>query len=178
MSDGRLRCPSQFSWRILPLCYNSSMAGRGVSALLFFVKWVIVPVGLAALGFFVVGPRIGTDESVLGSLPPGRTAFGVDFGKKDEPPGATTPGPRSVRRSGEPEVDVSVRPATSRRERQPTEERRRAPAPPPEEVPEGVGGNAWEDDYRVPDFAPVPDPVPFTDPKPEPDPPDQGVDPD
>ncbi|MFQ3587452.1 MAG: hypothetical protein SNJ74_02960 [Fimbriimonadaceae bacterium] len=149
------------------------MAGRGVSVLLFFVKWVIVPVGLAALGFFLVGPRIGTDESVAGSLPPGRTAFGVDFGEKEERPVDET-GPRTVRRSGEPQVDVSVRPATNRREPRPSDERRRAPQPPPVEEP--IENPGWDEGADgVPDFAPVPDPVPYTDPAPAP--PDANGDP-
>lgn len=160
---------------IIPVCYNGFMAGRGVSVLLFFVKWVIVPVGLAALGFFLIGPRIGTDESVAGSLPPGRTAFGVDFGDKDGP-ATNERGPRSVRRSGEPQVDVSVRPATTRRESRPAEERRRAPEPPPVEEPtDSAGGNDYGNGNGLPDFAPVPDPVPYTDPAPAP--PDANGDP-
>lgn len=35
------------------------MAGRGTSILWYLVKWLVIPIGLAAIGYFLIGPRIG-----------------------------------------------------------------------------------------------------------------------
>ncbi len=36
------------------------MAGRGTSILWFVVKWLVIPVGLAGLGYFIISSRAGT----------------------------------------------------------------------------------------------------------------------
>ena len=33
-----------------------------------FAKWVVLPAGLAALGYFVVGPTLGSDPKLRGRL--------------------------------------------------------------------------------------------------------------
>lgn len=70
----------------------------------FLVKWVVIPVGLAALGFFVIGPRIGA------KIDPPKT---VEITQQPEDP-ATTPAKRF---NGEPKIEIEAQPISRRRER-------------------------------------------------------------
>lgn len=79
------------------------MAKRSGSVAKFLIKWLVIPVGLAAIGFFVVGPQIGQNET-----------------KSDMAPGANTGAPPPETDGGrnrisEPEVEVTARPAGRRR---------------------------------------------------------------
>lgn len=106
--------------------------------MLMFTKWVFVPVVLAALGFFVLGPIL---EGKNAAAAPSPTA-----------PPADTP-----RFNSEPDVEVSVAPATRRRttttraEPAPPTRRRSTPAPAPSTVePPPVPEPEPTDDHGVP----------------------------
>ncbi len=94
------------------------------ASLVMLTKWVVVPVALAAVGFFVLGPVL-EGKAAAASAPP-----------------STAPDEEKPRFTSEPDVDVSVAPATRRRStttraRTPARTRRRlTPAPEvPPEVP-------------------------------------------
>jgi hypothetical protein len=80
----------------------------------YLVKWLVIPIVLAAIGFFIVGPRIANPGVV--EVP--------DSDAQQEP----APGQLAGQSKGEPEVEVS---ATRLRARRP--EPRREPEPQPEE---------------------------------------------
>jgi hypothetical protein len=80
----------------------------------FLIKWLFVPVGLAALGFFVVGPRLGSP----GAPKPAPAE-----------PQIVEPAPEKPKFNGEPEVEVSSRPASRRASSRRRRSSRTSPSP-------------------------------------------------
>ncbi|MBX3119845.1 MAG: hypothetical protein KF784_12325 [Fimbriimonadaceae bacterium] len=121
------------------------MAGRGTSILWFFVKWLVIPIGLAAIGYFFIGSRIGAS---------GETPRQPDI----EDTGATTSNPPKESRQAahtEPQIEIESRPVNPRKRtnklRPKPEEPEESTAPKdPEQDPGSVGGAG--------------DPPPLTDP--------------
>lgn len=70
------------------------MARRRGSFFLWLLKWVIIPFGLAAIGFYLVGPRIG-DELISRRLHDKDSAPTVD---PNEP----------TKEYAEPKIDVKA----------------------------------------------------------------------
>jgi hypothetical protein len=68
---------------------------------MFLLKWLVIPVGLAALGFFVVGPRL------LPAAEPAKNEPKAEVVEQDDP--------NKQKITGNPEVEVSVAPASHRR---------------------------------------------------------------
>jgi hypothetical protein len=75
-----------------------------------FVKWVVVPASVCALGFFVIGPQLG------GNVPKDmrqKLAKGEEFIEKIKTkiePGAGDSKASGEKRFAEPEVEVDVQP--------------------------------------------------------------------
>ncbi|HRK21174.1 MAG TPA: hypothetical protein PLX06_05170 [Fimbriimonadaceae bacterium] len=90
------------------------MAKRAGAVAKFLIKWLVIPVGLAAVGFFVVGPRIGKPEDT-----PTKSST--------PPPTIQDEGGRSEPRVGEPEVEVTARPAGRVRSSRRSSSRRSSP---------------------------------------------------
>jgi hypothetical protein len=96
---------------------------------MFLLKWLVIPVGLAALGFFIVGPRLLPAAEPPKNEPPKTEVIEQDDSDKQKI-------------TGNPEVEVSVSPAshrrTSRRHSRRRSEETHKPAPdvpPPDEEP-------------------------------------------
>lgn len=70
------------------------------------VKWVLVPIALLALGYFLVGPRIGAGPTNPSARTPSETIADAD---QAEPEPKLRP---------EPSVEVSATPVNRRRARQ------------------------------------------------------------
>jgi hypothetical protein len=92
----------------------------GAKTVWFLVKWIVVPVALGALGFFVIGPRIGQtglDASSSGSSPAQESRFAEEVAvaarEQDSAPRPEFPAP---------DVSVTSRPVdrATRREREPS----------------------------------------------------------
>lgn len=96
------------------------MANSAGSIAKFFVKWLVIPVGLAAIGFFVVGPRIGSPPEAVEPAP----------ANLDNLPPDTKENPTRI---AEPEVEVTARPAG--RTRSPRRRSSRPAAAPAEAAP-------------------------------------------
>jgi hypothetical protein len=80
------------------------MASRKGGFAQFFVKWFLVPMLLAAVGFFVIGPRIGSASKgpkIIQAPPVTEETLGEE--------------PKKFH--GEPKVDVEAEPVTRRRSR-------------------------------------------------------------
>jgi hypothetical protein len=98
---------------------------------MFLVKWLVIPVGLAALGFFVIGPLLGRQAAP----PPSVKA----------PAEPITEEPAANKVTGNPDVEVSARPATRRRSSRSSNRRRTEPPrtvpdiPSPDEEPPRTG---------------------------------------
>lgn len=60
----QLRSGTRYRGRRDYLCYNTPMPRQSAAVLKSLMKWFFIPVGLAALGFFVIGPRIGNVEGL------------------------------------------------------------------------------------------------------------------
>lgn len=107
-----------------------SVKKRSGAVAWYVIKWLVVPIMLAAIGFFIIGPRITKPHEYkpAGHLAEPQTQPVVDA---DERP----------RRTGDPKVEVSASPVHRRTNRRP----RRVEVPPPsEETPppaEGGAGN-------------------------------------
>ena len=86
---------------------------------MFLLKWLVIPVGLAAVGFFVVGPMLARSSSTpVAAEPPAEPA---------------TQEPTNTKVTGNPEVEVSARPAPRRRST-----RRSRPRPTNQESPPSI----------------------------------------
>ncbi len=59
------------------------MATRAVKALRFTVAWLLVPTAFAALGYYVIGPRLGATPESPSSTP---SAIGEDGPSEDVTP--------------------------------------------------------------------------------------------
>lgn len=68
-----------------------------------FGKWVLAPVALLLLGYFVVGPRIGKSKNVAHNDP------AAESGPANADPQGEATSPKKSKGSG-PEVDVTVSP--------------------------------------------------------------------
>jgi hypothetical protein len=106
-----------------------TMASR-LTPLGFIVKWIVAPLSLGAVGYFLVGPRVESQvpkelkeqvQKVAGSTQNEPEAEPVD---EDKP----TAGP--THNFSEPQVDVSVT-ALNTRQTRPKKKRRRKRAKPP-----------------------------------------------
>lgn len=102
----------------------------------FLLKWLVIPVGLAAIGFFVIGPRLGEQGLKSAPTPESQSA----------PAPTDEPATNRPSKLGEPEVEVTARPISRRRT--PRRSTRR-PTPPPEEAP--TPGAPDESPSRDPD---------------------------
>ena len=91
---------------------NSMPGSRGAIGK-YLLKWLVIPVVLAAIGFFFVGPRLGA---------PGETPKIDTDPSKGLPPADDT---GEASKFKEPDVEVSARPAG----RRPRRSSRRASAP-------------------------------------------------
>lgn len=102
------------------------MASR-LSPLGIVVKWIVVPISLGAIGYFLVGPRVeskvpqGVKDKVR------EVANGQEFA--EDKPNADEDKP--TRQFAEPEVDVTVT-ALNTREDRPKKKRRKRRKPPAE----------------------------------------------
>lgn len=95
-------------------------------------KWVVVPMALAGVGFFVLGPILEGKASAAN-------------------PSSTAPPEDKPRFTSEPDVDVSVAPAAPRRSRAPRTSTRTSTSPPRAETPPP----AEEPSETVPDAEPT-----------------------
>lgn len=93
------------------------MAKQGGAIARFLIKWLVIPVGLAAVGFFFVGPRLGA---------PSRPS--PDPAPTQEDAKEST----SSKFKGQPEVEISARPVARRK---PPRRRNRPAAAPSNEAP-------------------------------------------
>ena len=84
---------------------------------MFLIKWLVIPVGLAAIGFFLVGPLLGRSAEPL---------------EKTEAPSPQVVEDDTHRPkiTGDPQVEVSARPVTRRRNPRRAPRTRTEPAPP------------------------------------------------
>jgi hypothetical protein len=104
-----------------------SMSARRGSIASFLIKWLVIPVGLAAIGFFVVGPRLGrTNEAP----PPPQPV-------QAEPAPDPDSGQANPKFKGEPEVEVSSRPVEQHK---PVRRKHRNTQPPPTGIGPDVPG--------------------------------------
>lgn len=123
------------------------MAGR-LTPLGVFLKWIVVPASLGAIGYFLVGPRVDTDvakkiQKKVGEVT-GQKPTTADPEPSDEPEEQPTS------KFAPPEVDVTVtalntRPTTTKKKRRkrrkpPTEST--APSEPSVAPPPSDGGAA------------------------------------
>ncbi len=117
------------------------MANQSGAIARFLVKWLVIPVGLAAIGFFLIGPRIAAKGRAEAKL---STANSSPSGEPSEAPKIT----------GDPEVKISSTPVNRRRaprRRTPRnedsapkparEEREPADPPSPDEAPPAKTGD-------------------------------------
>lgn len=108
------------------------MAGR-LTPLGVFLKWVVVPVSLGAVGYFLIGPRV--DSKVAKEITDKVSEVtGNAMGDGDPAEGEAAPEESPSSKFAPPEVDVTVtalnsRPTTTRRRR------RRAPSTPQTSTP-------------------------------------------
>lgn len=116
------------------------------------LKWLIAPVAVGVIGYYLVGPRVQSKVTpeLLKSITPGIEAK----------PEATEPDPKTVQRSfSEPEVDVTVT-ALNRRDDRP-KRRRRARSKPkvdqPAPAPNPVEATPAEPPPTVPPVVPPAD---------------------
>ncbi|MBC8066175.1 MAG: hypothetical protein H7Y17_15190 [Chlorobia bacterium] len=102
------------------------MASR-LSPLGIVVKWIVVPISLAAIGYFLVGPRVeskvpqGVKDKVR-EVANGQEAPAEEPNAEEDKP---------ARQFTEPEVDVTVT-ALNTRENRPKKKRRKRRKPPAE----------------------------------------------
>lgn len=101
------------------------MATKLQKAVRFTLLWMLVPAGMAAIGYFVLGPQLGSHEAPA-KEPPQQT---TDEEEDDRPTE-----PRSVRFSP-PAVEVSVKKGQTIRDRDMVI-RRSSPRPKPKPQPE------------------------------------------
>lgn len=83
----------------------STMANQSGAIARFLIKWLVIPVGLAAVGFFVVGPRLGAQ---------GRQEAGPADGGQGS---MKTEQSEAAKKTGNPDVTISSKPVTRRRTR-------------------------------------------------------------
>jgi hypothetical protein len=96
------------------------MANR-LTPLGMVLKWLIAPIAVGAIGYYLVGPRVDAKVApdLIKSITPGIEAK----------PDANEPDPKTVQRSfSAPEVDVTVT-ALNRREERPKRRRRKRASP-------------------------------------------------
>jgi hypothetical protein len=67
---------------------------------IFILKWLLVPLALLGVGYFVVGPRIGNTDLLPHTGPPQATTPSSSSDSVDDP--------EKPKRKGEPQVEVSV----------------------------------------------------------------------
>ncbi len=103
------------------LCYNrTAMASKLGPILKLTGMWLLVPAALAALGYYVIGPRLGVDN------------------QPDKAPAPSTSEPTddsgSARNYSEPKIEVSVKKGTtiSARDIRPPKKKKKPEAKPPE----------------------------------------------
>lgn len=112
------------------------MAGR-LTPLGVFLKWVVVPISLGAVGYFLVGPRV--DSKVAKEITDKVNEVTGNVPKTDEPEEGEESDEQPTSKFAPPEVDVTVtalntRPTTTRRQRR----RRATPTPTPSAPAEPV----------------------------------------
>jgi hypothetical protein len=113
---------------------------RRLSAVGQFVKWFVIPIGLALAGHYLIGPRVGDDLFPVLGRKVGKPVLAIDQPRAEGP------------RFSEPEIEVTVQraayqPSAFRRVEaepdRPTEQRRRRSAPvepPPTDNASGPDG--------------------------------------
>lgn len=102
------------------------MATKLQKAIRFTLLWMLVPAGLAAIGYYVVGPQLGSHEA-----PQAEPREEIDEG--DEGPPSE---PKSVRNYTPPDIEVEVKRGQTIRERDMVIRRSSPkPKPKPEETP-------------------------------------------
>ena len=116
------------------------MAGRSLTGVGLLTKWLIIPAALAAIGYYVIGPRVGPSGATKPHQPAASTDQSAD----------TTEPPIDVPEYKEPETTVSAsplsrRPRTSsstrrRRRHASTDEAKPAQAAPPDQGTTTTGG--------------------------------------
>lgn len=123
------------------------------------LKWIVVPVALLWVGYYFIGPQIGVVDlgkaKSASDAPPNPAPVSQDsapdnLGDGDQP---------KIARHGEPEVQVSVRPATSRyayRDRFSDSPRRRTRRRRKKSATEGTGGTSAPVDVTGPAQPPSP----------------------
>ena len=103
-----------------------SVKKRSGAAAWYVIKWLVVPIVLAAIGFFVIGPRI--------TKPPEYKHAGQQTQPAPQPGVDDSEGPK---RTGDPKVEVSASPVR----RRPAKRTRHVDSPrPSDETPPPVEG--------------------------------------
>jgi len=95
--------------------------GSRLTPLGLIVKWVVAPVGLALVGYYVVGPRLGkTTQAPESTAPESQTAApsqtdspAVTEVKNDKPSGPPPVDDAVKTKPAAPNVEVTVRPANA-----------------------------------------------------------------
>lgn len=130
---------------VTSLGYNEPMA-RELNSAALFLKWLVIPVALGAVGFYIVGPRFGgqvqhsLDETLKSSAEPAEShaapkdAVDDSSSPRDDSTDSKS-SPREVATTeGGPEIEVTARPV---RRIRPQRRRRPKPKPKVQVVDEG-----------------------------------------